>query len=170
VAAFSAVRQARLGAQQGDAGAQHSACREERPADLSRDEYVAYGMAAALNRGAPLPETTYQAALTAFGQQGLAEIVSLVGCFSPAPVGKFAAAIPASSATRPARVAQDLGRVSIAYAPDSDIAHEHRRSMHQPSRPATPASWRQPSPTRRSWSNSLPARVVSRLGWSSRQA
>ena len=39
-------------------------------------------MAAALNRGAPLPETTYQAVLTTFGPQGLAEVVFLVGCFS----------------------------------------------------------------------------------------
>ena len=54
----------------------------ERPSDLSHDEGAAYDMAGALNRGAPLPETTYQAALDAFGEQGLAEIVFLVGCFS----------------------------------------------------------------------------------------
>ena len=54
----------------------------ERPSDLSHDEGVAYDMAAALNRGAPLPETTYQAVLTTFGPQGLAEVVFLVGCFS----------------------------------------------------------------------------------------
>ena len=54
----------------------------ERPGDLTRDEGVAYDMAAALNRGAPLPESTYQAVLDAFGEQGLAEIVFLVGCFS----------------------------------------------------------------------------------------
>jgi 4-carboxymuconolactone decarboxylase len=54
----------------------------ERPADLTHDERVAYDMAAALNRGAPLPETTYQAVLTTFGEHGLAEIVFLVGCFS----------------------------------------------------------------------------------------
>src|SRR5271165_4379352 len=47
----------------------------ERPGDLSHDEGVAYDMAAALNRGAPLPETTYQAVRTTFGEQGLAEIV-----------------------------------------------------------------------------------------------
>jgi hypothetical protein len=35
----------------------------ERPGDLTHDEGVAYDMAAALNRGAPLPETTYQAVL-----------------------------------------------------------------------------------------------------------
>lgn len=54
----------------------------QRPSDLSHDEGVAYDMAAALNRGAPLPETTYQAALRTFGAHGLAEIVFLVGCFS----------------------------------------------------------------------------------------
>jgi alkylhydroperoxidase family enzyme len=54
----------------------------ERPADLTRDESVAYDLAAALNRGGPLPETTYRAALTAVGEVGLAETVFLVGCFS----------------------------------------------------------------------------------------
>ncbi|HEX4559083.1 MAG TPA: hypothetical protein VH166_07840 [Mycobacterium sp.] len=39
-------------------------------------------MASALNRGAPLPETTYQAVLKTFGEQALAEVVFLVGCFS----------------------------------------------------------------------------------------
>jgi 4-carboxymuconolactone decarboxylase len=68
----------------------------ERPSNLSHHEHVAYDMAAALNRGAPLPETTYQAALTAFGQQGLAEIVSLVGCFSVVGVtlNAFDASVP----------------------------------------------------------------------------
>jgi 4-carboxymuconolactone decarboxylase len=54
----------------------------ERPADLTHDESVAYDMAAALNRGGPLPETTYRAVLTTFGDVALAEIVFLVGCFS----------------------------------------------------------------------------------------
>ena len=53
----------------------------ERPADLTHEERVAYDMAAALNRGGPLPETTYRAVLSTFGEQGLAEIVFLVGCF-----------------------------------------------------------------------------------------
>jgi hypothetical protein len=39
-------------------------------------------MAAALNRGGALPETTYQAVVRRFGEQGAAEIVFLVGCFS----------------------------------------------------------------------------------------
>jgi alkylhydroperoxidase family enzyme len=54
----------------------------DQPAGLTHDERVAYDMAAAQNRGGPLPETTYQAALTTFGEQGLGKIVFLVGCFS----------------------------------------------------------------------------------------
>jgi alkylhydroperoxidase family enzyme len=54
----------------------------ERPGDLTHDEGVAYDMAAVLNRGALLPETTYQAVLNTFGEQALAEVVFLVGCFS----------------------------------------------------------------------------------------
>ncbi len=68
----------------------------ERPDDLTRDERAAYDMAAALNRGGPLPETTYRAALSAFGEQGLAEIVFLVGCFSMVGVtlNAFDASVP----------------------------------------------------------------------------
>lgn len=54
----------------------------QRASDLTHDEGVAYDMASALNRGAPLPETTYQAVLKTFGEQALAEVVFLVGCFS----------------------------------------------------------------------------------------
>jgi 4-carboxymuconolactone decarboxylase len=68
----------------------------ERPSDLTDDERVAYDMAAALNRGGPLPETTYRAVLTTFGEQGLAEIVFLVGCFSMVGVtlNAFDASVP----------------------------------------------------------------------------
>jgi 4-carboxymuconolactone decarboxylase len=53
----------------------------ERPTDLSREEAVAYDVAAALNRGGPLAETIYHAGVDAFGKQGMAEIIYLVGCF-----------------------------------------------------------------------------------------
>jgi 4-carboxymuconolactone decarboxylase len=68
----------------------------ERPSDLTHDEGVAYDMAAALNRGAPLPETTYQAVLNTFGEQALAEIVFLVGCFSMVGItlNAFDASVP----------------------------------------------------------------------------
>jgi 4-carboxymuconolactone decarboxylase len=68
----------------------------ERPDGLTRDERAAYDMAAALNRGGPLPETTYRAALSTFGEQGLAETVFLVGCFSMVGVtlNAFDASVP----------------------------------------------------------------------------
>ena len=68
----------------------------ERPADLTDDERVAYDMAAALNRGGVLPETTYRASVDSFGEQGAAEIVFLVGCFSMVAVtlNAFDAAVP----------------------------------------------------------------------------
>ncbi|OBG68941.1 MULTISPECIES: carboxymuconolactone decarboxylase family protein [unclassified Mycobacterium] len=68
----------------------------ERPSDLSSDQAVAYDMAAALNRGGALAETTYQAARRTFGEQGLAEIVFLVGCFSMVAVtlNAFDASVP----------------------------------------------------------------------------
>lgn len=68
----------------------------ERPSDLTHDECVAYDMAAALNRGGPLPETIYRAVLTAFGEVALAEIVFLVGCFSMVGVtlNAFDASVP----------------------------------------------------------------------------
>ncbi|MGH9355776.1 MAG: carboxymuconolactone decarboxylase family protein [Terriglobia bacterium] len=53
----------------------------ERPTDLTGEEAVPYDVAAALNRGAPLPETLYQAGIDAFGEQGMGEIIYLVGCF-----------------------------------------------------------------------------------------
>jgi len=68
----------------------------ERPSDLTDDERVAYDMAAALNRGGPLPETTYRAVQTTFGDAALAEIVFLVGCFSMVGVtlNAFDASVP----------------------------------------------------------------------------
>jgi len=68
----------------------------ERPCELNRAEAAAYDMAAALNRGAPLAETTYRAAMSAFGEVGVAEIVFLVGCFSMVAVtlNAFDASVP----------------------------------------------------------------------------
>ncbi len=68
----------------------------ERPSNLTRDEGVAYDMAAALNRGGPLPESTYRTTLTTFGEEGLAEVVFLVGCFSMVAVtlNAFDASVP----------------------------------------------------------------------------
>jgi 4-carboxymuconolactone decarboxylase len=68
----------------------------ERPNDLAPAEAAAYDMAAALNRGGSLPESTYRAAMAAFGDAGVAEIVFLVGCFSMVAVtlNAFDAPVP----------------------------------------------------------------------------
>jgi 4-carboxymuconolactone decarboxylase len=53
----------------------------ERPGDLTGDESIAYDMAAVLNRGHQVPNSTYDAAVAAFGVQGVAEIAYFVGCY-----------------------------------------------------------------------------------------
>jgi 4-carboxymuconolactone decarboxylase len=53
----------------------------QRPPDLTREEGIAYDVAAALNAGGVLPETTYQAARAAFGHQGASELIYLVGLY-----------------------------------------------------------------------------------------
>ncbi len=53
----------------------------ERPSDLTDQEAMAYDVAAVLNRGHQVPNTTYNAAAQAFGVQGVAEIAYLVGCY-----------------------------------------------------------------------------------------
>jgi 4-carboxymuconolactone decarboxylase len=68
----------------------------ERPVDLTDEERAAYDMAAALNRGGVLPESSYQAAVRQFGDEGAAEIVFLVGCFAMVAVtlNAFDAGVP----------------------------------------------------------------------------
>ena len=53
------------------------------PGDLTEAEAVAFAVASALTRGAQLPESAYQAAVAAFGEQGTAEMIYLIGfyCF-----------------------------------------------------------------------------------------
>jgi len=53
----------------------------ERPTDLTREQAVAYDVAAALNRGGPISEAIYQTGVNAFGKRGMAEIIYLVACF-----------------------------------------------------------------------------------------
>ncbi len=54
----------------------------ERPSDLSDEESIGYDVAAVLHRGHQVPNTTYNAAVSAFGLQGVAEIAYLVGCYA----------------------------------------------------------------------------------------
>jgi alkylhydroperoxidase family enzyme len=53
----------------------------QRPADLARDEAIAYDVAAALVDRGVLPEITYRQAVTAFGRHGAAELIYLVGLY-----------------------------------------------------------------------------------------
>ena len=53
----------------------------QRPADLSREEGIAYDVAACLSNGGQLHDTTYKAAVEAFGKDGTAELSYLIGCY-----------------------------------------------------------------------------------------
>ena len=51
------------------------------PPDLTREEAVAYDVAAALLHHGTLPELSYRAAVQTFGQNGAAELIYLVGLY-----------------------------------------------------------------------------------------
>ncbi|MEV5496639.1 maleylpyruvate isomerase family mycothiol-dependent enzyme [Nonomuraea fuscirosea] len=53
-----------------------------RPAGLSRQEAVAYDVAAGLHDGGPLPATLYRAAVGAFGETGMVELVFLIAQYA----------------------------------------------------------------------------------------
>lgn len=53
----------------------------ERPANLTGEESIAYDVTAVLLRGHQVPNSTYDAAVSAFGVQGVAEIAYSVGCY-----------------------------------------------------------------------------------------
>jgi 4-carboxymuconolactone decarboxylase len=53
----------------------------QRPADLTHDEAVAYDVASSLVSGGVLPELCYKQAITAFGEEGTAEFIYLVGLY-----------------------------------------------------------------------------------------
>lgn len=53
----------------------------QRPADLPRDQAIAYDTAAALSGGGVLPALNYRLAQDAFGAHGVAELIYLVGLY-----------------------------------------------------------------------------------------
>jgi alkylhydroperoxidase family enzyme len=53
----------------------------QRPSDLTHEEAVAYDLASALVSGGVLPELTYQQSVAAFGEEGTAEFINLVGLY-----------------------------------------------------------------------------------------
>lgn len=53
----------------------------QRPADLTREEAVAYDVASALVSGGVLPDLVYRQAVATFGEYGTAELIFLVGLY-----------------------------------------------------------------------------------------
>jgi len=53
----------------------------QRPADLARDEAVAFDVASALVSGSVLPDLVYDQAVARFGEYGAAELINLVGLY-----------------------------------------------------------------------------------------
>ena len=74
----------------------------QRPSDLTREEGVAYDLAAALVAGGVLPELTYAQAVKQFGEQGMAEFISLVGlyCMVSVTLNAFDVPVPEAGARR----------------------------------------------------------------------
>jgi hypothetical protein len=72
----------------------------QRPSDLSREEAIAYDIAAALVSGGVLPELSYRQAVEAFGQHGAAELIYLVGlyCLVSVTLNGFDVPVPESDA------------------------------------------------------------------------
>ncbi len=73
-----------------------------RPPDLTGNENIAFDVASVLTRGAQLPDSTYQVALSAFGEQGVAEMIYLVGfyCLISVLLNGYDAAIPGRAEVR----------------------------------------------------------------------
>ena len=70
----------------------------QRPTDLTEEEAAAYDVAAVLAGGRNLPESTYQRALRAFGEEQMAELVYLVGgyCLVSVLLNAYDMSVPGS--------------------------------------------------------------------------
>ncbi len=70
----------------------------QRPADLNAEEAVAYDVAATLAGGKQLAGSTYQAAVDAFGRDGVGELVYLIGgyCLVSVLLNAFDMSVPGS--------------------------------------------------------------------------
>ena len=72
----------------------------QRPADLTREEAVAYDVAAALVGGSSLPEPVYRQGVLAFGEDGAGELVNLVGLYCLVSVTLNGFEVPVPEAAR----------------------------------------------------------------------
>lgn len=72
----------------------------QRPADLTREEGIAYDVASALVGGGVLPELTYRSAVAMFGMHGAAELAQLVGlyCMVSVTLNAFDVPVPEPAA------------------------------------------------------------------------
>ena len=70
----------------------------QRPGDLTREEAIAYDVAAALVGGGVLPELSYRQAVQAFGEAQTAELITLVGlyCMVSVTLNGFDVPVPES--------------------------------------------------------------------------
>ena len=68
----------------------------QRPADLTREERVAYDVAFALIRGGVLPELCYKDAVATFGEEATAKLIYLVGlyCMVSVTLNSFDVPVP----------------------------------------------------------------------------
>lgn len=68
----------------------------QRPADLTREEAVAYDFATAQVSGGVLPDATYRATVEQFGTQGAAEMSYLIGyyCMVSVTLNTFDVPVP----------------------------------------------------------------------------
>lgn len=71
----------------------------QRPADLTREEAIAYDMTAAIVAGGLLPELTWRSAVAAFGEAGAAELGYLIGvyCLVAVTLNTFNVPVPDSA-------------------------------------------------------------------------
>ncbi len=73
----------------------------ERPADLPREQAIAYDAAAALVGGGPLPDLNYRLVAECFGVQGAAELIYLVGLYCMVSVTLNGFDVPVPDTDRP---------------------------------------------------------------------
>jgi 4-carboxymuconolactone decarboxylase len=71
----------------------------QRPADLTRDEAVAFDVASALVSGSVLPELLYRQSVATFSEDGTAELINLVGlyCLVSVSLNGFDVPVPEDS-------------------------------------------------------------------------
>jgi 4-carboxymuconolactone decarboxylase len=84
----------------------------QRPNDLTREEGLAYDVASALVSGGVLPELTYRQFMAAFGVEGTAEFINLVGlyCLVSVTLNGFDVPVPEADA----RVRSTTSGLSLA--------------------------------------------------------